>query len=148
MNITILEARMTRSVSLAGGLLVLAPNGMRILGGLELANKLLDSEDSIEIPAVHTYESNGGLLGKFPASSARERYKYPSVMSSRTTIHEVLLEDVEKRGIEVRYGAKVMSLEELDDGVVVRWVEMNEEKETKVDFVVGADGIWSIARKR
>ena len=125
---------------------MLAPNGMRILGGLALANKLLDSEDSIEIPAVHTYESNGSLLGKFPAT--RERYKYPSVMSSRTTIHEILLEDVEKRGIEVRYGAKVKSLKELDDGVVVQWVEMDEEKETKVDFVVGADGIWSVARKR
>ena len=58
---------------------MLAPNGMRILGGLGLANKLLDSENSIELPAIHIYESNGSLLGKIPGGS-RERYKYPSVM--------------------------------------------------------------------
>ena len=132
---------MTPSASLTGGLLVLALNGMHILGGLALVNKLLDSEDSIEIPAIHTYESNGSLLGQFPACFAREQYKYPLVMSLCMTIHEVLLEDVEKQDVEVRYGAKVMSLEELDDGVVVQWVEVNEEKETKVDFVVSADGI-------
>jgi 2-polyprenyl-6-methoxyphenol hydroxylase-like FAD-dependent oxidoreductase len=146
MNITILESRLTRSISLAGGLLMLAPNGMRILGGLALANNLLNSEDSIEVPAIHVYESNGGLLGKIPGT--RERFKYPSVMSSRMRIHEVLLEDVERRGIEVKYGAKVKSLEESDDGVVVRWMEKDEEKETKVDFVVGADGIWSVVRNR
>ena len=48
----------------------------------------------------------------------------------------------------MRYGAKVKSLEELDDGVVVRWTEKDEEKESKADFVIGADGIWSVVRKR
>ena len=124
---------------------MLAPNGMRILGGLGLANTLLNGEDSIEVPAIHVFESNGGLLGKIPGT--RERYKYPSIMSSRMSIHDVLLKDVEKRGMEVRYGAKVKSLEELDDSVVVRWTEKDEEKEAKVDFAVGADGIWSVVRK-
>jgi 2-polyprenyl-6-methoxyphenol hydroxylase-like FAD-dependent oxidoreductase len=64
------------------------------------------------------------------------------------SIHKVLLKDVEKQGIEVRYSVKVKSLEELDDGVVVQWMEKDKEKETKVDFAVSADGIWSVVRKR
>lgn len=126
---------------------MLAPNGMRVLAGLGLVDKLLNSDNSIELPSLHIYDSDGGLLGKVPGGS-RERSKYPSVISSRTNIQEILLDDVEKRGIEVRYGAKVKSVEELDDGVVVRWWENNEEKESKADLVVGADGIWSVVRKR
>ena len=69
-------------------------------------------------------------------------------MTTRWDIHEVLLEDAEKRGIEVRYGAKVKALQESEDGVVVQWSENGEDKESKVDLVVGADGIWSVVRQR
>jgi hypothetical protein len=62
----ILKPHLTQSISLAGGLLMLVPNGMCILSGLALANKLLDSEDSIEVSVIHVYESNGGLLRKIP----------------------------------------------------------------------------------
>jgi len=45
----------------------------------------------------------------------------------------------------VRYGAKVRALQEVDDGVIVRWSEYDK---LKVDIVVGADGIWSVVRQR
>ena len=58
------------------------------------------------------------------------------------------MEDADKRGIEVRYGAKVRALQESEDSVVVQWSENNEDKELTVDLVVGADSIWSVVRWR
>jgi 2-polyprenyl-6-methoxyphenol hydroxylase-like FAD-dependent oxidoreductase len=124
-----------------------APNGMRVLAGLGLANKMLESGNFMEVPCINMYDSKGGLLGKVPGGS-KERFEYTSVMTLRTEILEILMEDAEKRGIEVRYGAKVKSLQESDDGVVVGWKENDEDKELKADLVVGADGIWSVVRKR
>lgn len=124
-----------------------APNGMRVLAGLGLGNKMLESGNFIEVPWLHIYDSNGGLLGKVPGGS-KERFEYTSAMTLRMSILEILLEDAEKRGIEVRYGAKVKSLQESDDGVVVGWTKNDEEEESKADLVVGADGVWSVVRKR
>lgn len=124
-----------------------APNGMHILVGLGLANKILGTDNFIEVPWMHIYDSNGGLLGKAPGGT-KERFGHTSVMLLRMRIHEILLEDAEKRGIEVRYGAKVTSLQESDDSVLVSWTEQDEGKESKADIVVGADGIWSVVRKR
>lgn len=124
-----------------------APNGMRVLAGLGLGNKIFESDKFVEVPWLHIYDSNGSLLGKVPGGS-KERFEYTSIMILRMTILEILHEDAEKRGIEVRFGAKVKSLEESDDGVVVGWTENGEEKESKADLVVGADGIWSVVRKR
>lgn len=126
---------------------MLAPNGMRVLSGLGLANKMLESDSFIQVPSMAIYDSSGGLLGKVPGGS-KERFGYPSVMTMRKNVHELLLEDAETRGIEVQYGAKVKSVQELDDGVLVHWEKNDEEKDAKVDLVVGADGIWSVVRKR
>lgn len=123
-----------------------APNGMRVFAGLGLANKLLESDNFMEVPWIHIYDSNGRLLGKVPGGS-KERFEYTSAMTLRMNIQEILIEDAEKRGIEMKYGAKVTSLQESDDGVVVHWMENDEAKESKADLVVGADGIWSVVRK-
>ena len=146
-QVTILESRPTRSASLAGAVLNFSPNGMAILSGLGLADTIIQRDNGIEVPAISMYDSSGSFLGKVPHGS-KERYGYPSLMTTRWDIHEVLLEDAEKRGIEVRYGAKVRALQESEDGVVVQWSENGEDKESKVDLVVGADGIWSVVRQR
>jgi 2-polyprenyl-6-methoxyphenol hydroxylase-like FAD-dependent oxidoreductase len=120
---------------------------MRVLAGLGLADTIIQRDNAIEVPWFFMYDSSGSFLGKIP-QGGKTRYGYSSLMTTRSDIHEVLLEDAEKRGIEVRYGAKVRALQELEDGVIVQWSENNEDKEVKVDLVVGADGIWSVVRRR
>jgi 2-polyprenyl-6-methoxyphenol hydroxylase-like FAD-dependent oxidoreductase len=120
---------------------------MRVLDGLGLAETMIERNHGIEVPCISLYDSSGSLLGRVPQGGSK-RWVYSSLMTTRWDIHEVLLEDAEKWGIEVRYGAKVRALEELDDGVVVRWSEDGEDKKLKVDLVVGADGIWSVVRQR
>jgi 2-polyprenyl-6-methoxyphenol hydroxylase-like FAD-dependent oxidoreductase len=143
----ILESRPTRSASVAGAVLNFSPNGIRVLAGLGLEDTINQRNNGIEVPSISMYDSSGSFLGKVPHGS-KQRYGHSSLMTTRLEIHEVLLEDAEKRGIEVRYGAKVNKLQELDDGVVVKWSENTQEKELKVDLVVGADGIWSVVRQR
>jgi 2-polyprenyl-6-methoxyphenol hydroxylase-like FAD-dependent oxidoreductase len=120
---------------------------MRVLAGLGLADTIIRRDNGIETPWISMYDSSGSLLGTVPHGT-KEQYGYPSLMTTRLDIHEVLLEDAEKRGIEVRYGAKVTALHELEGGVVVHWLEDTGDKELKVDLVVGADGIWSVVRQR
>ena len=146
-QVIILESRPTRSASVAGTILNFAPNGMRVLAGLGLADAVIQRHNGIEVPWISMYDSFGSFLGKVPHGT-KIRYRYPSIMTTRQDIHEVLLEDAEKRGIEVRYGAKVKTLQEREDGVVVKWSEDTQDKELKVDLVVGADGIWSVVRQR
>jgi len=145
-KVMILESRPTRSGVVGGAILNFSPNGMRVLAGLGLADVLIQRDNGIEVPCLSMYDSSGSFLGKVPQGS-KERYGHPSLMTTRQDIHEVLLEDAEKRGIEVRYGAKVRALQEVEDGVIVRWSENDENKELKVDIVVGADGIWSVVRQ-
>jgi 2-polyprenyl-6-methoxyphenol hydroxylase-like FAD-dependent oxidoreductase len=120
---------------------------MRVLAGLGLADTIIQHDNGIEVPCLSMYDSSGSFLGKVPHGS-KERYGHPSLMITRWNIHEVLLGDAEKRGIEVRYGAKVRALQESEDSVVVQWSENGEKKELTVDLVIGADGIWSVVRQR
>jgi len=64
----------------------------------------------------------------------------------RSDLHNVLLDQVDEKGLDVKWGAQVRSVEEFDDGVLVRWVQNGQSYEKKVDLLIGADGIWSTVR--
>ena len=83
---------------------------MRVLAGLGLADTIMQRDNAIEVPWFFMYDSSRNYLGKVP-QGGKIRYGYSSIMTTRTDIHEVLLEDADKRGIEVRYGAKVKALQ-------------------------------------
>ncbi|KAG9314562.1 FAD/NAD(P)-binding domain-containing protein [Chiua virens] len=85
------------------------------------------------------------LIGKVSQGSV-ERYGFASLMVMRSDLHDVLLDEVKKRQLNVVLGAQVQSIEESDDGVLVRWVQDEQPREKKVDLLVGADGIWSTVR--
>ncbi|KAF8845299.1 FAD/NAD(P)-binding domain-containing protein [Paxillus ammoniavirescens] len=144
-DITILESRPSRPTSAEGGILMLAPNGMHVLNGLDLAHKLLQRDSGIQVPCITINDSAGGLIGKVPHGSV-ERYGFASTMVMRWDIHEVLLDEVERKCLNVRWNAQVNATEEFDDGIIVHWTEHGLPKHKKVDLLIGADGIWSAAR--
>lgn len=146
-QITILESRSERPTSQEGGFLTISPNGTRVLTGLGLTDKLMARENGIEVPGLSMYDASRAFLGIVPQGT-RKRYGFPSVLTGRWDIHEILLDDVATRGIQVRFGAKVKEVIETEDGATVRWTEGDEMKQSKVEIVVGADGIWSAVRKR
>ncbi|KAF7973642.1 hypothetical protein HWV62_14718 [Athelia sp. TMB] len=145
-QVTVLELRSERPTTLAGGFLTISPNGTRILGALGLVDKLIGRENGIKVPSLSMYDSEGMFLGNVP-QGREERYGYPSILTARWDVHEVLLDDAAKRGIEVIYGAKVREVAETEAGVTVHWTEGDIRKQGDWDIIVGADGIWSSVRK-
>lgn len=146
-NIVVLESRPGRMPSIEGGIVMLGPNGMHVVHGLGLAEALHHRPNGIQVSWLHMYESSGGRLGKVPQGSA-ERYGFASTMITRWDVQEVLLDAMEKRRLTIAWGAKVEDVEEVAEGVIVRWREGSTAKEKKVDLLVGADGIWSIVRTK
>lgn len=126
---------------------MLAPNGMHVLNGLGLARMLLQRNNGVQVPWITINDSAGGFIGKVPQGS-KERYGFASNMVMRSDLHDVLLDEVEKKRLHVKWGARVQSIEEFDDGVLVRWVQNEVPQEKKADFLIGADGIWSTVRPR
>ena len=126
---------------------MLAPNGMHVLNGLGLAHTLLQRDSGVQTPWITINDSAGGLLGKVPQGS-EERHEFTSNMVMRADLHDVLLDQVEEKGLDIRWDARVRSIEEFDDGVLVHWVQNGQSHEKKVDLLIGADGIWSTIRSR
>lgn len=126
---------------------MLAPNGMHVLYALDLARTLLERDSGVQVPWITINDSAGGLIGKVPQGS-QKRYGFASTMVMRADLHDVLLDEVERQRLHVKWGAQVQSIEEFDDGVLVRWNQNGESQEKKVDLLVGADGVWSTVRPR
>ncbi|KAH0838494.1 FAD/NAD(P)-binding domain-containing protein [Lanmaoa asiatica] len=144
-NVIILESRPSRPALAEGGILMLAPNGMHVLNGLDLARTLLQRDSGVQVPWMTINDSAGGLIGKVPQGSEK-RYGFASTMVMRSDLHDILLDEVEKKRLHVKWGAHVQSIEESDDSVLVRWVENGLPQEKKADLLIGADGIWSTVR--
>jgi len=126
---------------------MLASNGMHVLNGLDLAHTLLQRDSSVQVPWMTVNDSAGGHIGKVPQGS-EERYGFASTMVMRSDLHDVLLDEVEKRRLNVKWGARVQSIKESNDGVLVRWVQNGVPEEKMADLLIGADGVWSTVRPR
>lgn len=69
-NIVILESRPCRMTSTEGGIVMLGPNGMHVLQGLELAEALHNRPNGVQVSSIDMYESSSGRLGTVPQGSA------------------------------------------------------------------------------
>ena len=126
---------------------MLGPNGMNVLQGLGLADKLLQRESGLEVSHITINDGAGQLIGRVPQGCV-ERHGFASTAILRWDIHEVLLDEVERKGLDMRWNSRVESVDESDSGVLIRWSEAGEKRERKADLVIGADGIWSMIRPR
>ncbi|KAI6045034.1 FAD/NAD(P)-binding domain-containing protein [Pisolithus marmoratus] len=144
-HLTIFDSRPCRPNAAEGGIIMLGPNGMNVLQGLGLSSKLLQRETGIQVSHITIKDGSGDLIGQAPQGSV-ERHGSASTALLRWDIHEVLLDALEEKRIDIRWNSRVESMEELDNGVLVRWSEAGEMKQKKADLLIGADGIWSTTR--
>jgi 2-polyprenyl-6-methoxyphenol hydroxylase-like FAD-dependent oxidoreductase len=119
-----------------GGGFQIAPNGLRVLAELGLADALLAEGHACADMAFRNHR--GRLIGVVrTAQSGR------AVNVMRAVVHRVLRDEVERRGLEVRYEKRLVGISE--DGAKV--IATFEDGTTEVgDFVVGADGVHSRVR--
>ncbi|RUP47434.1 hypothetical protein BC936DRAFT_145737 [Jimgerdemannia flammicorona] len=123
-----------------GGILGLAPNGLRVLDSLGLADKILKQASVTEEMMMRNHY--GMTLGAFPTGK-RSRYGFPSILVRRSVVHETLVQATKEAGITIEYGKKVLRVEETDEKVVVYF---DDGAAAQGDILFGCDGIRSTVR--
>jgi 2-polyprenyl-6-methoxyphenol hydroxylase-like FAD-dependent oxidoreductase len=119
-----------------GGGFQIAPNGLRVLAELGLAETLLAQGHPCADMAFRNH--HGRLIGV-----VRTARSGTAVNVMRANVHRVLRDEVARRGIDVRYQKRLTGISEAGREVVATF----EDGTTEVgDFLVGADGVHSRVR--
>ena len=119
-----------------GGGFQIAPNGLRVLADLGLAEALLREGSPSGDMAFRNHRGRDiGLVRTARAGTA--------VNIGRSNVHRVLRDAADQRGIAVRYGKRLRDVSVAGREVVATF----EDGTTEVgDFLVGADGVRSRVR--
>jgi 2-polyprenyl-6-methoxyphenol hydroxylase-like FAD-dependent oxidoreductase len=124
----------------AGGGLNLAPNGMKVLAALGLAEKTRAC-GSAALEACFRNE-HGRVLARF-RNGPVEKYRQPAVSLMRSALHEVLTDEMSSQRLEIHYEKRLNTITQ-DAAKVVAYFADGTQAEG--DILIGADGIHSQAR--
>ena len=130
---TIYELRETPST--IGGAVNLTPNALKLLKelGVEVSGCVVDSID------IFSYQSGSKL--------AELSFRGPSGHAMRVVRKELqraLLAAVEKTGVKIVYGAKLVEVKEGEKVVAA----FEDGREAEADFMLGCDGMYSAVRMK
>jgi 2-polyprenyl-6-methoxyphenol hydroxylase-like FAD-dependent oxidoreductase len=124
-----------------GGGFTIAPNGMNVLEEIGIAGSIANCGAAVSEFCFRNYR--GKVLARYRAGHV-ERYRWPSVAILRTTLHQVLLEEVARQGIGIEYRKRLTELAPADGGMVAAVFE--DGTTAQGDLLVGADGVHSRVR--
>jgi 2-polyprenyl-6-methoxyphenol hydroxylase-like FAD-dependent oxidoreductase len=124
-----------------GGGLQIAPNGMKVMEELGLADVVL--KKGVECSVMQFQNEKGKVLARVK-QNAREKYGLPPVNIARSTFHEILVHEVEKNGIKIHYKKRLERIIEKEAGVIAIF---KDGTETSGTFLIGADGVHSKTRE-
>jgi 2-polyprenyl-6-methoxyphenol hydroxylase-like FAD-dependent oxidoreductase len=119
-----------------GGGFQIAPNGMRVLAELGIADEL---ERAGQPSRDFRFKNHRGkVIGFAPTGGAR-----PGVNVSRAHLHRLMRAAIDRQGIAIHYGKRLCDLSVEAGRVVARFDDGSSETG---DFLVGADGVHSRVR--
>jgi 2-polyprenyl-6-methoxyphenol hydroxylase-like FAD-dependent oxidoreductase len=125
-----------------GGAVGILSNGLRLLDRLGVYDALCAKGYAGGQLTVHSVQ--GGVVGTQDyVGWARKKIGYGYLRIKRVDLVDVLLEAVQREGIEVRFGVRVTGIEDSAGGAVVRTSGGRES----ADLVLGCDGIHSFVRR-
>lgn len=142
---TIIE-RAERLTEIGAGL-QLSPNATRILSGLGVLERLLPV--SIRPRAVTLRDAvTLALLAEVPlGQEAEKRWKAPYLVLHRADLQAALVSAVKERpNIRLILGAALQHVAFEPDGPVAVLEQANRLQKERPDLLIGADGVWSVAR--
>lgn len=118
----------------------LSPSGIRVLAELGLDGVL--QERSQVIRRMRMLNTEGIEYASLEFKGV-EQYGHDYLAMTRQVLHEVLMGKAREMHIPIRFGSKILSISQMDEGVVVSLADG-----TKVhgDLLIGADGIHSAVR--
>lgn len=138
---TVYELR--SSPTTLGGAIGIQPNGLRLLHRLGVYDAAVRKGYGGRNLTMHSLQ--GHVIGSIDhVGWAREKTGFGYLRIKRRDLQEILLEEVEKAGIPVRFGKKLVTIDDRVDEVRVVF----EDGETdSADVLLGCDGIHSFVRK-
>ena len=125
-----------------GGGFTIAPNGMSVLEEIGIADAVADS--GAKVSEFSFRKQSGKVLARYRAGNV-EKYRWPSVATSRTVLHRILMEETSRQGIQVEYHKRLKELSTVDRGKMLASFE--DGTAARGDFLVGADGVHSRVRQ-
>jgi 2-polyprenyl-6-methoxyphenol hydroxylase-like FAD-dependent oxidoreductase len=119
-----------------GGGFQIAPNGMRVLRALDLADRIT----AAGAPSNEFLFRNqhGRQLGRITL-----RRSGVGVTILRAAFHRVLLEEIARRGVAIHYGKRLCGIDERPDVIVARF---EDGTTAEGDVLLAADGVHSRVR--
>lgn len=128
-------------VSDIGGGLQIAPNGMRVLSQLGLAESLRAS--GVESNEFCFEDEAGKVLACFP-NGPSSSYGLPAIFISRSVLHAAVLQELERQDIPIHYAKR---LQGVSSGGSCVTAEFSDGSLAEGSILVGADGIHSQTRR-
>jgi len=125
-----------------GGGLQIAPNGMRVLAELGLADDLIKRGAVAE--SFDLYSQAGKKLGSINRDMAR-RFGQPALNMCRATLNEALVDAAWSASVSVFFEKRLVKIEDRGDQPVIAYFADGTTAEG--DFVIGADGVHSAVRR-
>lgn len=135
-----------------GAFLGVAPNGMNVLAELDVAGSVL--ERGFSCSGFRFENAAGRGIGSIDRSADLSRFGAALTMIRRADLHEVLLREARRRGVEVRFDARLARVEEgpehvtahVQGGALAPGLAPHPA-ELVADLLVGCDGIGSTVRR-
>nr|WP_106779253.1 FAD-dependent monooxygenase [Lysinibacillus timonensis] len=128
-------------IKAVGAGLGIGNNAIKALAKLGLVDQVIDAGRKLE--AMIIYDENGKQINKMDTKLISERFGTDNVSIHRAELHEILLRNLKENTVSC--GKKCVDF--FQDENVVR-LTFEDGSEATADYVIAADGIHSVFRKK
>ncbi len=125
-----------------GAFLGVAPNGMNVLAELGVADAVLAR--GFPCHAFAFSNRKGETIGSIDRRRDGEDFGWPLTMIRRADLHVVLAEEAARRGVDLRFGKRLVDVDRSRPDVVV--ARFADGSTVEGDLLVGCDGLRSRVR--
>jgi 2-polyprenyl-6-methoxyphenol hydroxylase-like FAD-dependent oxidoreductase len=124
-----------------GGGLQIAPNGMRVLAEVGLADELIQAGSVCE--SIDFYSQSGAPLGSINRDMEK-RFGMPAVSMRRAMLNEAIVDKAWTSCVEMHFEKRLVRIEDRPDQPIV--AHFADGSSAEGDLLIGADGVHSAVR--
>ena len=125
-----------------GGGLQIAPNGMRVLAEIGLADDMIAAGSISE--SFDFCSKSGRRIGSINRNM-KQRFGQPAVNMRRSTLTEAIVNKAWCEDVELRFEKRLARIEDRADRPIV--AHFTDGSSAEGDFLIGADGVHSMVRQ-